>query len=130
MPHIFAAESETLMLDIFIAAVSTALVASAGTPPAHPASCLQQFRDAGMVRPLSVEYPAITRLQGVTGTSLVRVDLNESGRVQNVYVTKSSGNRYLDKAALKAVNDGAFTPEIQDCRTVAGSYALEVTFER
>lgn len=48
-------------------------------------------------------YPAAARRRGETGRVVLRVDLDEGGRVSAAAVAESSGSRWLDEAALAAV---------------------------
>lgn len=75
------------------------------------------------------DYPTIARIQGATGTAIVQVDLSASGDLSTASILKSSGNRFLDDAALRAVRDSRFAPEVTDCATVGGSYLVEVNWE-
>lgn len=81
------------------------------------------FSEAGFV-----EYPAIAQLQGAAGETRVRVDLSERGTLRAAAVDRSSGNPWLDKAAVAAVRSLRYSPEVTNCEAVAGSYALSVQF--
>ncbi len=75
-----------------------------------------------------VEYPTIARLQGVVGETRLRVDLSERGTLRAASVDRSSGNPWLDKAAVAAARSLGYWPEVTHCEAVAGSYALIVQF--
>jgi TonB family protein len=85
-------------------------------------------RAAGFSGPAFVDYPAIAQLQGVAGETRVRVDLSERGTLRSAAVDRSSGNQWLDKAAVAAARSLRYSPEIASCEAVAGSYALTVQF--
>ena len=91
-------------------------------------TCGSADRDAAITGPAFVEYPAIAQMQGVGGETLVRVDLSSAGNLRGVSLDQSSGNRWLDGAALAVARTIRFTPEIANCLPVAGSYALSVRF--
>lgn len=74
------------------------------------------------------EIPEIARLQGVTGESLVRVDLAATGALQTAALYGSSGNRWLDRAALSTARMIRYVPEVRNCRNVAGAYLISVRF--
>lgn len=91
-------------------------------------TCGGADRAAAIAGPAFAEYPAIARLQGVGGEAHVRVDLSNAGTVRGASLDRSSGNRWLDGAALAAVRTTRFAPEIANCLPVAGSYGLSVRF--
>jgi len=61
-------------------------------------------------QPPHVEYPDLARRRGDTGTVLVRTLVGTSGRVESASVEQSSGSRFLDQAAVRAVNRASFHP--------------------
>jgi TonB family protein len=75
-----------------------------------------------------VDYPAIAQLQGAGGETRVRIDLSERGTLRAAAVDRSSGNPWLDKAAVAAARNLRYSPEVTNCEAVAGSYALNVQF--
>ena len=83
---------------------------------------------AGFSGPAFVEYPPIAQLQGVAGETRVRIDLSERGMLRAAAVDRSSGNPWLDKAAVAAARSLRYSPEVTSCEAVAGSYALSVQF--
>jgi len=74
------------------------------------------------------EMPAIAAEQGVAGIAQVKIDLTSSGRLAGAEMFASSGNRWLDAAALLSARMTRFTSEISNCQHVAGSYLYEVEF--
>jgi TonB family protein len=72
--------------------------------------------------------PDIAKLQRVTGESVVRVDLDESGRTKSQNLQHSSGNRWLDGAAMATARLSRYSPEVRDCVKMAGSYLVTVAF--
>jgi TonB family protein len=75
-----------------------------------------------------VDVPNIDILQGVTGTTLVRIDLNAKGVLTGESLFSSSGNPWLDRAALASPKAARFIPEMMNCTAVGGSYLYEVDF--
>jgi TonB family protein len=74
------------------------------------------------------EMPAIAEGMGVHGTSQVKIDLTSDGSLAQEQLYTSSGNQFLDNAALKSARLTKFTPEIISCESVAGSYLYDVEF--
>jgi TonB family protein len=104
--------------------------------PLHPAQAGSQIASrtcgsdhaAGFSGPAFAEYPPIAQLQGIAGETRVRVDLSEHGKLRTAAVDRSSGNPWLDKAAVAAARNLRYSPEVTNCEAVAGSYALNVQF--
>jgi TonB family protein len=74
------------------------------------------------------EVPEIAAQQGATGTAQIKIDLTSDGNLTGAALYASSGNRWLDRAAIKSARMTQFTPEISNCRRVSGSYLYEVRF--
>jgi TonB family protein len=74
------------------------------------------------------DVPKIASLQGVTGTALVRIDLTAKGTLSREALFETSGNPWLDRAALESPKTARFIPEVANCVPVAGSYLYEVDF--
>ena len=58
----------------------------------------------------------------------MRIVLDARGRLTGQSVLSSSGNRYLDRAALVAARLSRFSAEVRDCAPVGGTYAFMVDF--
>jgi protein TonB len=63
-------------------------------------------------------YPAQSRRLGEEGTVVLRVELDESGRVAVARVSRSSGHARLDEAVLGVVKSWRCTPALRDGRPV------------
>lgn len=63
-------------------------------------------------------------------TAMIKVDLDDTGRVTAVSVYQSTGSMELDRAALAAARASSYAPETRDCRPVAGSYLFKVEFSQ
>lgn len=59
-------------------------------------------------------YPPISRRMGEEGQLVLRVELNEDGRVDNAEVINSSGFARLDDAAMTAVKSWKCRPPLRD----------------
>jgi len=74
------------------------------------------------------EMPTIAAEQGITGTSTVMIRLSSAGKLVSESVFGTSGNAYLDRAALLSARLTSFTPEVRNCAAVGGSYLYSVEF--
>lgn len=92
----------------------------------------------GVLRSVHPIYPRIAKKSGWEGTVLVSVTVETNGRTSQVDVSRSSGHKVLDDAAVKAVKRWSFRPardgNIPICSVVTiplkFSLALERTTER
>lgn len=98
-----------------------------GAASSH-ASCSVPHTDAALRGTASYEIPSIAEGQGVSGVSVVEIDLNAGGTLTRSHLEKSSGDRWLDEAALRTARLSQYQPETQNCGAIAGSYLLEVDF--
>lgn len=85
-------------------------------------------KPAAIVGDAYADMPAIASMQGVTGTTRVRIDLTFAGNLSGIALFDSSGNPWLDRAAVSSAESARFTPEIANCEPVGGSYLYEVDF--
>ena len=76
------------------------------------------------------DLPAIAAGQNVSGIAQVRITLDAGGRLSNEAVMNSSGNRWLDQAALRSARLSVYSAEIRNCERVGGEYGLIVDFTR
>jgi TonB family protein len=118
------------MFHLFTPLLAATLVAASGPVSAqtHGASCAADDRPARVARAVTPETPAVAEMLRLSGTTIVRVDLSNTGDVVGAAVARSSGSSMLDRAALAAARAQAYAPQIKDCRPVAGSYAIAVEF--
>lgn len=63
-----------------------------------------------VVSAVQPKYPSSARSAGVEGVVGVKMLVNASGKVENAYVVRSSGNAALDEAAVAAVYKWRFSP--------------------
>ncbi|MBX6362626.1 MAG: TonB family protein [Gemmatimonadetes bacterium] len=73
-------------------------------------------------------YPPHLRDGGIGGTALVRALVDENGRVRAREVARSSGHHLLDVAALRVVDELAFTPARDGDRRVSAWIELPIVF--
>ena len=101
------------------------------TPPAVGTSvnaCTTPYAPAAVSNAVSPDLPAIAAGQHVTGITEVRIALDARGRLAEHAVLTSSGNRWIDRAALQAARQSTYRSEIRDCARVGGIYAFAVDF--
>jgi TonB family protein len=113
----------TITLKPNIGATSQAI----GKLDASP-SCRTPHTDAAFADAPSYEMPKIAEEQGVSGVSVVEVDLLANGSFAHTELVKPSGDRWLDEAALQTARMSKYQAETRNCAAVAGSYLLEVDF--
>lgn len=63
-------------------------------------------------------YPAISRRMGEEGKLVLRVELDENGRIDDAKVINSSGYERLDEAALAAVKNWQCNPSLRNGQPV------------
>ncbi len=73
-------------------------------------------------------YPALSRRLGETGKVVLRVTLDESGKVAKATVDRSSGFARLDEAALTAVRNWRCTPSSRNGRPVEATAVQPFNF--
>lgn len=71
------------------------------------------------------EYPAAMRQDNITGVVVVKIDINEQGKVSEATVVKSSQAK-LDHLALKAVRKWVFKPATKDGAIIASSLTIPI----
>ena len=89
--------------------------------------------DSGVARPLGgyqikPRYPESARRQGVEGTTLLKIHVSDTGRVEDVLVERSAGHQDLDLAAMEAVKQWRFEPARRGKQSVAVWVMLPVRF--
>ncbi len=77
---------------------------------------------------LYTQIPALAQLAGLHGSAVVQVDLDETGRVTNATVVRSTGNLVLDRAAIKTVQSASYEPASAGNVPVAGAFDIVVDF--
>ena len=61
-------------------------------------------------RNISPPYPLLARKRGYQGTVLLEVLVSKDGKAASIQVSRSSGYKILDRAAIKGVKDWLFYP--------------------
>ena len=99
---------------------------AATTAPSPAPVCFREVVTNG--EPATVDFPAGARNFSHTVTTLVTVNVDETGLITLLTITKSSGDAYLDGAALKAAHDTNYLPKIVNCKSVPGTYVFRADF--
>jgi protein TonB len=74
------------------------------------------------------EYPLASRRRGEEGRVTLLVQVDTTGRVQDLSVLGSSGHATLDREAERAVRGWRFEPAIQDGRPVFSTLPVVINF--
>lgn len=122
-------DRQKLLVEVFKQGVDAipALMTIAQTSTAARA-CAVRYRDATATAPSAPDYPEMARQQGAQGVVLITVELNADGSVAEVTVYKSSGNSFLDGAALAAAQRSKYRAEIFRCERIPGTYIFHADF--
>lgn len=82
-------------------------------------------------RPISApppDYPRQALRSRTTGTVMLRVDVGTDGRAANVGISRGSGSRDLDRAAVRAVQQWRFEPARRGGQPVMGTLDIPIEF--
>ena len=79
-------------------------------------------------RPNAPRYPRIAQRKGIEGTALYEIWLNENGKQIKQELITSSGAQVLDEAALSAIRDWQFSPQLIDGQAIAHRVQIPVRF--
>lgn len=73
-------------------------------------------------------YPREAIRRGIGGTVRVQVTVASNGNVERMEVAQTSGNRFLDRAAMEAVRRWRFTPALRNGQPVSATVVIPVDF--
>ena len=99
--------------------------------PAAPPAPIAQARGNDTPIPISQpapRYPQEALRRDAGGTVRVRVTVATDGSVDRLEVAESSGNRYLDRAAMEAVRRWRFQPAVRDGQPVVADVVVPIVF--
>lgn len=117
------------MFAMFSTAVAVAFLASqVAVEPASRTTCDIDDGPARIVRSAIPEIPQIAKQLQFNGTSVIRLDLSDTGDLVAASVARSSGYDILDRAAIQTARSMVYAPETRSCVAMPGSYALKVEF--
>jgi TonB family protein len=125
LPSILIATLGTLAATL----ASSAPTMAVQTSTLHTA-CGTQAAPAAISVTVPADYPRIAAEQNRSGTAVIQVDLAGTGAIRNAMIFESSGNQFLDRAALLAARQQTYSPQIVGCEPVSGSYLITVDFQR
>ncbi|KIG10943.1 energy transducer TonB [Caballeronia concitans] len=74
------------------------------------------------------DYPAMSRRRGETGTTMVKLTVGLSGKIEDVKLQKSSGSSRLDDAALEAVRSSACKPYKENGEAIRATATVPFVF--
>lgn len=106
----------------------TPLVVAQNQLPVLVNACVSPNISAGIAGDAFYETPSIITAQSLTGTSTVEVQLSSTGALLSNSLYASSGNRWMDEAALRSARMSRFTPEVRNCERVGDTYLYAVEF--
>ena len=100
-------------------------------PPAPVAPATPIARGIDTPVPISQpppRYPQEALRRNVGGTVRVKVTVTTDGSVDRLDVAESSGNRFLDRAAMEAVRRWRFQPAVRDGQPVVADVVVPIVF--
>lgn len=97
-------------------------------PPSAPAAPVVADASARPIRSPQPRYPERALRRGESGTVLLQVHVDESGRPHRVDVVQSSRSRTLDREATRAVERWQFSPAIRNGRAVPAKVLVPIEF--
>ena len=74
-------------------------------------------------------YPAVADLQDISGKVVINVFINETGKVDDVTVSRAEPAEIFDESAIAALRVAEFTPAIKNRKAVKSLLVLEITYE-
>ncbi|WP_095192642.1 energy transducer TonB [Pseudomonas sp. Irchel 3A7] len=96
--------------------------------PAPPLTPVVSLRPSFVTPPPAPRYPNVARRRNQQGIVRVEVHLDERGQQLKRVLSRSSGVDSLDQAALEAVSNWRFRPEIVDGRAVPSRVEIPIEF--
>ncbi|NUU38771.1 energy transducer TonB [Pseudomonas sp. C2B4] len=96
--------------------------------PAPPLTPVVSLRPSFVTPPPAPRYPNVARRRNQQGIVRVEVHLDERGQQLKLVLSRSSGVESLDDAALEAVRNWRFRPEIVDGRAVPSRVEIPIEF--
>ena len=108
-------------------AAATPAPTAAATVASNP--CGRNDAEAALATPPTPPViPVSARGDGTSGTTIVKVQLDDKGTVLGATVSQTSGNQALDLIAVGMARDASYTPASHNCKPVATAYEFSVRF--
>jgi TonB family protein len=103
---------------------------NANTQRRLPVSCKIPDHQVAVLKAVVPDYPESARDLGI-GAVIVQIDVTVGplGNLISASVYKSANNMALDQAALRAARQSTYSPKLEDCKPVTGSYLFTAAFE-
>lgn len=103
------------------------------TPPPAPPSASAPATAGNRPTPVPINqpppiYPREALRRGIGGTVRVQATVSPDGSVERMDVAESSGNRFLDRAAMEAVRRWRFQPAMRNGQPVSATVTIPVEF--
>jgi TonB family protein len=105
--------------------VAETLDATALAPPPSATAC---DHDVQPLRLVDARFPDEARYDRAFGTVVVDALVDPSGHFISAKIARSSGNPFIDAAAVQAARESTFKPKMVACKAVAGEYELTTNF--
>ena len=108
--------------DLADASASSNETSAASTQPASTGStnsttnnAVSSGKPSGIIAPrilskVSPSYPEVARRAGIEGTVVLKIQIFENGRADNISIARSSGNEELDDVAIATIRQWQFVP--------------------
>ncbi|MFN2528711.1 MAG: energy transducer TonB [Candidatus Baltobacteraceae bacterium] len=99
------------------------------TPTPKPA-CAVPSREAAATNLVTPEYPESAREANLGPVVvIVKITLSASASVLDASVLQSSQNSQIDRAAVQAARQSSYSPKLDNCAPVSGSYTFRANFD-
>ena len=129
-PFVVAPPPEPMPPEPAPVAVAPPVAAPPAPPPPAPAAPRNlPTSSVEYLEPLQVEYPRLSKRLGETGIVMLRIFIDEAGRVRDAQVGRTSGHPRLDDAAMAAVQKARFKPPTVNGQAVSGYAQVPVDFQ-
>ena len=80
---------------------------------------------AAIIERAAVDIPDLAEQMHQEGTAMIKVELDEKGKVVKTSVVKSAGSN-LDAAAMKAARATSYKTATDECKAVASTFMMLV----
>lgn len=119
-----------LALTAFLAVLAFPMAPIAGTAWATgPLKVEGNVKAPKVVNKVQPEYPESAREAKAEGDVVLKIVIDEQGRVRNPTVAKSSGNADLDRSALETIAQWTFQPATLEGKPVAVYFTITIRFK-
>lgn len=98
------------------------------SPPREELKPKGETRNARLTQQTEPAYPRDARDYGIEGTVVLAATIRSDGRVSDVRIEQSSGDRRLDRSAADAVRRWRYEPALKDGLPVKSSVRVKVHF--